>query len=402
MALTAEQVRAMARALGNKFGISNTKGNNITMATKTPSNPVVNVPADDTVQGPYLKFLTADGRPPIAGSRYNTNNWPLPVQEADGSWTPGDWTAVEKPVICSSGWHVSTPEGIDAWLNERVFSAMLAGKTDSQTSNGVIDKMCGEQGQLLFEYTSWQDQSTRRTFALEALRLFSDGYARADADVDLLENFMASYAVFIADPTDENFVTVTENGNTLYSYTSGRGGGGYPAYNERKPITSLPVTIGRMVNTIMSSQDLSVESVKSLILHSYEGLVAVSRQDHANTKSGKFTPTMSAEAQANARTVVGQLFVSVLSGNAAVAFSPNFQRRQTVLQVRSLTQGTTAAAEAVRKADAAIEKATADKAKAEATLAANTERLNALNAQLLELHDGDVPATIAFLTSMIR
>jgi len=34
--------------------------------------------------------------------------WSLPTQDKDGKWTPGEWTPPVKPVVCSSGYHLTT------------------------------------------------------------------------------------------------------------------------------------------------------------------------------------------------------------------------------------------------------------------------------------------------------
>lgn len=59
------------------------------------------------------------------GSCHNggRGKWPLPTQNPDGSWTPGEWMpAIEgELVLCANGYHGCTDEQVFKWLGPAVY-----------------------------------------------------------------------------------------------------------------------------------------------------------------------------------------------------------------------------------------------------------------------------------------
>ena len=103
-----------------------------------------------------IKTLRGTGRSPI-----RSRPWSLPTQEADGSWTPGEWMV---SASVADGRTVITPEAVDAcapmvygalpgqvaaWAAERAFVAEL---DDAVMGN---DKVGGSRGRLLRPVERW-------------------------------------------------------------------------------------------------------------------------------------------------------------------------------------------------------------------------------------------------------
>ena len=64
------------------------------------------------------KVVTAEGKPCHGGSQDFT--WPLPTQQADGSYEPGEWTAVTGTLsLCARGLHL-TSEPAQWWMDSAV------------------------------------------------------------------------------------------------------------------------------------------------------------------------------------------------------------------------------------------------------------------------------------------
>ena len=62
----------------------------------------------------FFKVLNADGTSCNSGNA----QWSLPVQNADGTWTPGDWMpAIEGELIpCENGYHLAEDAQVLEWL----------------------------------------------------------------------------------------------------------------------------------------------------------------------------------------------------------------------------------------------------------------------------------------------
>lgn len=72
----------------------------------------------------FYKVLNEDG------SCYHGGNgaWPLPTQNEDGTWTPGEWMpAIEgKLVPCSHGYHVLETDMVLDWIGPAMFEVEVA------------------------------------------------------------------------------------------------------------------------------------------------------------------------------------------------------------------------------------------------------------------------------------
>ena len=78
-----------------------------------------------------LKATTINGVSPIHGS----TEYPLPVENADGTWTPGAWVAVKGEVeYRANGIHCCMPEQLPYWsqLVRRIRPGM-------RTRTGVVE-----------------------------------------------------------------------------------------------------------------------------------------------------------------------------------------------------------------------------------------------------------------------
>ena len=71
----------------------------------------------------YLKVLDADNRSCNGGS--TGLEWSLPVQNADGSWTPGKWMpeVTGDLELCANGYHLTDTEHLLDWLNATIYEA---------------------------------------------------------------------------------------------------------------------------------------------------------------------------------------------------------------------------------------------------------------------------------------
>lgn len=81
-----------------------------------------------------LKATTLDGSSPV-----HAHGWSLPTQNADGTWTPGKWSAVKGPVrYRGNGLHICGVDQLAYWyghLRGRVMTTWVC-EYDGQVSIG--------------------------------------------------------------------------------------------------------------------------------------------------------------------------------------------------------------------------------------------------------------------------
>ena len=105
------------------------------------------------------KVLNEDG-----SCRNNgVGSWPLPVKNADGTWTPGEWLEVEGPlVLCENGLHGCDGEAqLLEWIGQAIFEMEYAGERIDGD-----DKFCTRRARLLRKLETWNDR-TARVFACD-------------------------------------------------------------------------------------------------------------------------------------------------------------------------------------------------------------------------------------------
>ena len=94
-------------------------------------------------------------------------HWPLPTQQEDGSWKPGNWLKVYGPLeICLNGLHLCSAEYITKWSSPSLYIAEYA--KDAEVINGG-DKLCGNKARLLRLVETWNNR-TLRIFATRCAR----------------------------------------------------------------------------------------------------------------------------------------------------------------------------------------------------------------------------------------
>lgn len=72
----------------------------------------------------WYKLLDAEGRACNSSSHWQ---WPLPTKNADGSWSPGEWTPVITPVkVCECGYHLADAAHILCWRGDTLWEAEIA------------------------------------------------------------------------------------------------------------------------------------------------------------------------------------------------------------------------------------------------------------------------------------
>jgi hypothetical protein len=131
------------------------------------------------------KTLDANGRSCYGGN----TRWSLPTQNADGTWTPGEWmpAIVGELVACENGYHLAEDAKVLEWLTERLFVAEYRGERID-----VDDKTVVREVRLTREVTTWNAR-TARLFAVwctrEALRLVDKPDQRSVAACDVAERY---------------------------------------------------------------------------------------------------------------------------------------------------------------------------------------------------------------------
>ena len=142
----------------------------------------------------YFKVLTVDNRSCNGGDISLV--WSLPVQNEDGTWTPGEWMpdVSGNLVLCSNGYHLTDAEHLLGWLNATIYEAepsaeMIEGD-DKVVCRSVrlLKQMhwddriarlfacdCAEKLVPLYEKDHPNDKRPRH--AIEVSRLFAEGKA---------------------------------------------------------------------------------------------------------------------------------------------------------------------------------------------------------------------------------
>jgi hypothetical protein len=146
----------------------------------------------------YYKVLNGDNRSCNGGDQSLV--WSLPVQNDDGTWTPGEWMpeVVGKLELCSNGYHLADAEHLLQWLNATIYEAepsaeMLEGD-DKVVCRSVrlVKKMnwndriarlfacdCAERVLPIYEKDYPDDKRPRH--AVETARLYAEGKATQKA-----------------------------------------------------------------------------------------------------------------------------------------------------------------------------------------------------------------------------
>ena len=142
----------------------------------------------------YFKVLDADNHSCNGGS--TDLIWSLPVENPDGTWTPGEWMPEVQGdlTLCANGYHVTDIDHLLDWLNATIYEAepskeMLKGD-DKVVCRSVrlLRKLhwddriarlfacdCAEHVLSIYEKNYPDDKRPRH--AIEVARLFADGKA---------------------------------------------------------------------------------------------------------------------------------------------------------------------------------------------------------------------------------
>jgi hypothetical protein len=119
----------------------------------------------------YYKCLNADGKPANGG----TGVWALPVKNADGTWTPGDWMPrIENIKLCERGYHGCEFADVLKWAAAKLYVMETRGEV-------VVgdNKIVTQEARLLSEVEAWNDR-VLRLFACDcaerALPLFEQNH----------------------------------------------------------------------------------------------------------------------------------------------------------------------------------------------------------------------------------
>lgn len=95
-----------------------------------------------------LKFLRNDGYSPHQGYP-----WPLPAQNEDGTWTPGEWTPVVEDIsMCEQGYHAATVDGITRWHQDACYVAEVKGQYIHEPGRR---KLVAQSMRLLYPVEAW-------------------------------------------------------------------------------------------------------------------------------------------------------------------------------------------------------------------------------------------------------
>ena len=93
------------------------------------------------------------------------HRWSLPVANADGTHTAGEWTTRIAPSVCDAGWHLTT-EPARWWSHEDNVAAYLAEYDGATSAREGEDKLAVERCRLLRPLTKVE---------LESCGIFTDG-----------------------------------------------------------------------------------------------------------------------------------------------------------------------------------------------------------------------------------
>ena len=150
------------------------------------------------------------------GSCYNggVGRWSLPVQNDDGSWTPGEWMPpIEGELIpCENGYHLCTIEQLFEWFGPAIFEAEYRGECIDAGDKTVVREArllrktpwdervarlfaadCAERVLHIYEASYPDDNRVRH--CIEVARLFANGQATED---ELAAAWAAAWAAWDA------------------------------------------------------------------------------------------------------------------------------------------------------------------------------------------------------------
>ena len=86
------------------------------------------------------------------------HKWSLPVANADGTYTAGEWTKRVAPSICAKGWHLTTQPTL-WWSHEGNVAAYLAEYDGATSAREGEDKIAVERCRLLRPLTKAELES---------------------------------------------------------------------------------------------------------------------------------------------------------------------------------------------------------------------------------------------------
>ena len=100
------------------------------------------------------KVLREDGQC-YSGGR---GTWSLPVKDADGTWTPGEWMpAIEgKLAPCRNGYHLCREQDLLTWLGPVIYEAEYRGEIVE-----TDDKVVVRETRLLRRCEGWNERTVR-------------------------------------------------------------------------------------------------------------------------------------------------------------------------------------------------------------------------------------------------
>lgn len=105
----------------------------------------------------YFKVLRKDG---TACPGENEKKWNLPIQNADGSWTPGEWMP-ELPYALSRwyGYQLCQEKDLAYWSSSYWSGHAIYGAEYRGEMIELDDKLMVRQARLLHPYTNWNDRT---------------------------------------------------------------------------------------------------------------------------------------------------------------------------------------------------------------------------------------------------
>ncbi len=115
----------------------------------------------------YLKVLNDDGR---VYHHPGAFTWPLPTKNEDGTWMPGEWVTVKRPLkrgltaddLCTARvFHGLRPDQLLDWLGPAIFEMEFGGAVVEGP-----DKVGGTRARLLRRIEAWNER-TARIFACD-------------------------------------------------------------------------------------------------------------------------------------------------------------------------------------------------------------------------------------------
>ena len=102
-----------------------------------------------------FKVTGEDGAPYHGGS----GHWPLPILNADGTWTPGAPRTVRGPLVpCRNGLHLCRPEDLIHWLGPVLWTVQVPEGVEEIAED---DKLVVRTARLERRVTTWTERSAR-------------------------------------------------------------------------------------------------------------------------------------------------------------------------------------------------------------------------------------------------